>query len=132
MFYVGLLMRALSFIYSKNIKVRIGENNDACAECMKSTSLLDGLEYCFQTNENVTLVLSDFEYHIKAEEIAEYLMNSSNRSLKFKTLWEEKKKKKSILSLEEGMDQTLQKFFYPTHQKDKRAGARFASWKGYW
>ena len=82
--YVGVLTRALNFINAKKIIVGIEAINDSCTQCLKFTSLLEGIENSFQSDENVTLELLDFEYKIKAEDIAQYLMRFSNRSLTFK------------------------------------------------
>ena len=88
--YMGILSGCLISIYTRNIIVGIGADNNSCADCLKFTSLLEGIESSFQSNETVTLGLLDFEYQIREEDIAQYLNNSSNRSLNFKSQGEEK------------------------------------------
>ena len=55
----------------------IGAENSSCADCLKFTSLLEGIESSFESNETVTLELLDFEYQMRAEDIAQFLNNSS-------------------------------------------------------
>ncbi len=82
-FLLGLLSRASIFIHTKRIIVGLEAHNDSCTDCIKLTSLLEGIESSYQINENVTLELLDLEYQIGAEEIEQYLKNFSEHSLMF-------------------------------------------------
>jgi hypothetical protein len=82
--YLGLLNRALTFLDTKKIIVGKETHNYSCIDCMKYTSILEGIEASYLSNQNTTLELADFDYEVKTEEIARFMMSSSNRSLIFK------------------------------------------------
>jgi hypothetical protein len=82
--YLGLLASALKFLHTKKIIVGIEAEKYPCPDCLKFRSILEGMEYSFLSNENITLELIDLDYIVEPEDISHYLMSSSNRSLIFK------------------------------------------------
>ncbi len=64
---------------------------------MKLTSILEGLKSSFQSKENVNLELLDFEFQIKAEDIAQYMKSFPNRNVVFESP-DEKKSKFNIIN----------------------------------
>ncbi len=78
---------------------------------MKFSSILEGIESSYHSDQNITLELVDFEYQLKAEDISRYLMSSSNRSLILKTKEKEKIPVNSFFSLGEEATQGSQKLF---------------------
>ena len=81
--YLGLLVIALIGHHAKKIIAGIEAENDSCLECLKYASLLEGIEISFLIDENVTLELSDYEYHLRKEDVSQYLTKFPNISLNF-------------------------------------------------
>ena len=92
-FYFGIIAESLIFTLSTKIFVGKEAKNYFCEDCLKFNSLLLAIEYSFYSEDNINLELLDFEYHLREENIAEFLSTFSNRSLFFTPPINDKKNK---------------------------------------
>ena len=90
--FLSHLILHLEFIfYTNSIRILVSEENKYpyCSDCIRVSSLLEGIESASLSSENSTLELLDSIYYLTKEKIDEYLGASNERNLFFKMAMEE-------------------------------------------
>ena len=75
-FYFFIAFEPVFTLKEKTIIIGKESDNEKCDDCIKFTKLLEGLEYSFLSVENVSVVLLDNEYHLRAENFSTFLQSN--------------------------------------------------------
>jgi hypothetical protein len=77
--YILLALRRW-LVNAAEMVVGVDADKYPCSDCSRFSSLLEGLQSGFLSNENTTITLMDLETHLKSDVFVKYLGGTSNRS----------------------------------------------------